>query len=130
VSKLLALSCTLALIALTGACAKSETPVAAAAAPTTPAVTTPAVTTAATSSTAASVTGIAECDQFLSAYEQCVSEKMPEQARAQMQTGLDQWKKSWHDMANNASTKDMLPQMCQQARDSSKPALQAYGCAL
>lgn len=131
-----ALVCSLALATLLGACSKSEPPAAPtatapAAAPAEPAAPTPAAPEpAAAPVAAAGVTGIAECDQFLTAYEQCVMEKMPEQARAQMQTGLEQWKTAWKDMANNATTKDSLPQICAQAKQSSAPALQAYGCTL
>lgn len=119
------------LIALT-ACSKSEPPASSAAPAATPAATSaPAETAAAPAPTAAAaVTGIAECDDFLSAYEQCVSAKVPEQVRAQMQTGLDQWKSAWKGMAENPATQSSLPQMCKQARDSSLPALQAYGCTL
>lgn len=119
------------LIALT-ACSKSEPPASTAAPAATPATASaPAETAAAPAPTAAAVvTGIAECDDFLSAYEQCVSAKVPEQVRAQMQTGLDQWKSAWKGMAENPATQSSLPQMCKQARDSSLPALQAYGCTL
>ena len=103
------------------ACSKADPPAAASSA---------ATATAPSATSADAVTGIADCDQFLSAYAQCVSEKVPEQARAQMQMGIDQWKNAWRDLANNAATKDSLPQMCQQARASSKPALEAYGCSL
>lgn len=76
----------------------------------------------------AGTTGIAVCDQFLDAYESCVTTKMPESVRGQMQTGLDQWRQSWRDLAANAATKESLPQICQQARESSSAAMQAYGC--
>lgn len=116
------------------ACSEQAAPPAAtsapapAAAPAAPPATPPAAEPAA--ATAAAVTGIAECDQFLAAYEQCLSDKMPAEARAQMQVGFDQWKKSWAEMAANDATKASLPMVCQQSRDASKPALQAYGCSL
>ena len=120
-SKFRALACLLLTAALLSGCSKSEPPAA-------PDSATPAA--AAAPSTANAVTGISECDQFLSAYEQCLSDKVPEQARAQMKLGIDQWKNAWRDMANNAATKDALPQICQQARASSKPTLDAYGCSI
>ena len=121
------LMCT-ALAMLLGACAKSDPPAASGAAPAPTTATAPAAAPAAASADA--VTGIADCDQFLSAYEQCVSEKVPAQVRDQMKTGIDQWKTAWRDMASNAATKDSLPQICQQARASSKAALDAYGCSI
>lgn len=118
------------------ACSEQAAPPAAssapapAAAPAAPPAAPPAAEPAAAPAAAAAVTGIAECDQFLAAYEQCLSDKMPAEARAQMQVGFDQWKKSWADMAANDATKASLPMVCQQSRDASKPALQAYGCSL
>lgn len=129
------LACTFALAAALAACSKSEPPAATPAStpPTAPAAT-PAATPAPAADSAApvaaaAITGIAECDQFLSAYEACVTDKVPEQARAQMKVGLDQWKSSWKGLADNAATRDSLPTMCKQASEASKPALQAYGCS-
>lgn len=110
------------------ACSEQAAPPAATSAPALAA--TPPAAEPAAAPAAAAVTGIAECDQFLAAYEQCLSDKMPAEARAQMQVGFDQWKKSWAEMAANDATKASLPMVCQQSRDASKPALQAYGCSL
>jgi len=85
---------------------------------------------AASVATITAVTGVADCDQFLSAYEQCLSDKVPAASRDAMMSGIAQWKTAWHDMAANAATKDMLPQICKQARDASRAAMQAYDCAL
>lgn len=123
-SSVRALVCTLTLAVGLGACSKSETP----AASTAPAPAAAAATDSAPAT--AGVTGVPECDKFLSAYEVCVTEKMPEQARAQMKVGLEQWKTSWKNLAENSATRASLPQVCQQASDASKPALQAYGCTL
>ena len=95
------------------ACSEQAAPPAPATAPAAPAA--PAEPAApAAPAAAASVTGIAECDEFLAAYEQCLSDKMPAEARAQMQVGYDQWKKSWAEMAANDATKASLPMVCQQ----------------
>lgn len=78
----------------------------------------------------AAVTGVPACDDFLASYERCLADKVPAQASAQMQAGMAQWKQSWREMAANAATRDALPQICQQSRDASLAALQAYGCEL
>ncbi len=87
-------------------------------------------TAAAVSPTAAAITGVADCDNFLNAYEQCLVDKVPAAASAQMKLGIDQWKNAWKTMAENAATRDTLPQICAQTRAASAPALQAYGCTL
>ncbi len=127
----LALALTLAL----SACSSSEPPTSAQ--PGTPAAATDTATEA-TPTTPASVdsaavegpTGVAECDQFLAAYEQCLVDSVPAQARDPMQAGLAQWKQAWKDLAANKTTRDALPQACNQARETSRQSLQTFGCAL
>jgi hypothetical protein len=85
---------------------------------------------AATSGSADVVTGIADCDEFLNAYEQCLADKIPAESRAQMQAGIAQWKSAWKTMAENSATRDSLPGVCKQTREATAPALKAYGCAL
>ena len=79
-SKSLNLLCALTLTAVLGACARSDAPTAE-----------PAATATAT----VAATGVAECDQFLDAYEQCLTAKVPAQAREQMQAGVAQWRRPW-----------------------------------
>lgn len=78
----------------------------------------------------AAITGIADCDEFLNAYEQCLADKIPAESRAQMQAGIAQWKSAWKTMAENSATRESLPGVCKQTREASAPALKAYGCAL
>ena len=111
------------------ACSKTETPTNSSTAPATKpaaAATTPAAAT--TTATSTAVTGIAECDAFLTAYESCVKDKVPAAARASFNTGLEQWKKSWHDLAANPQTKASLAQACKTAIDSANQSMKAYGC--
>lgn len=117
----------LALSALVG-CADEQTPSA------TPVAsaggTASASATAEPAVSADTVTGIAECDRFLSAYRQCVTAKVPAASRAALQSGLDQWSASWKQMADNPATRDALPQVCAQARSATQASVQAYGCTL
>lgn len=83
-----------------------------------------------TAAAATAITGIPECDQFLAAYEQCLIDRIPAGASAQMRTGIEQWKTAWKMMADNPGTRSALPAACGQARDASAPTLKAYGCAL
>lgn len=87
-------------------------------------------TSSTTGAVAPGITGVPECDQFLAAYEQCLMDKIPAEARAQMGSGIEQWKTAWKSMADNPGTRSALPAACAQARDASAPALKAYGCAL
>lgn len=72
--------------------------------------------------------GIAECDDFITKYEACVSGKVPEAARASYQTALKQWRDSWKKLAENPQTKGTLAAACKQAREQQETALKSYGC--
>lgn len=84
---------------------------------------------AAARTTAAVVTGITDCDDFLYAYEQCLTDKVPAASRSAMEAGMVQWRNAWRDVANNPAAKSMLPEMCKQTRDSAREAMKAYDCA-
>jgi hypothetical protein len=112
------------------ACGKTEVQVdtnhsASPAAKTAPA-STPATTTAA--STGEKI-GIADCDDFIAKYEACVTDKVPEVARAQYKAGVEQWRTSWRQLAANPSTKATLAGVCKQAAESARTSMKSYNCA-
>lgn len=44
-------------------------------------------------------------------------------------TQIDQTRKTWADMAKNASTKATMETTCKQTMDATKASLAAYGCS-
>ena len=122
------LLCLLAGLLLFG-CNKEATSTDHAATPAAANVNKPAASPAATMSTAsAEKIGVAECDAFITAYEKCVNDKVPAAARAQFNTSLAQWRKSWHDLAANPKTKPTLAGVCKTQLDSAKQSMKTYGC--
>ena len=87
--------------------------------------TTPASTTA---STAGEKIGVPECDEFIAAYDACVSSKVPEVARAQYKTAIAQWRASWKKLADNPQTKPTLAAACKQSADQARTSMKTYGC--
>src|SRR6185436_5284054 len=87
--------------------------------------TTPASTTA---STAGEKIGVPECDEFIAAYDACVSSKVPEAARAQYKTAIEQWRSSWSKLAANPNTKATLAAACKQSAESARASMKSYGC--
>ena len=85
--------------------------------------------TPATTATAEKI-GVPECDAFLTAYENCVTTKVPEQARAQFQAGMKTWRTEWKKMADNPQTKGSLAEACKRQHEAQRTALKAYGCTL
>ena len=90
-----------------------------------PATAAPTTTTSASSS---QKVGVAECDAFIAAYEACVNDKVPAAARAQFNSSLAQWRKSWHDLAANPQTKPTLVQACKSTLEQARQSMKAYGC--
>lgn len=74
--------------------------------------------------------GVPECDAFLTAYENCVTTKVPEAQRATFQTGVRTWRAEWKKLADNPQTKAGLVQACKRQHELQRTALKAYGCTL
>ncbi len=87
---------------------------------------TPATTAPATAS--ADKIGVPECDDYLSAYDACVSGKVPEAARAQYKTAIEQARASYRKAAENPQAKALLATQCKQAAEQTKAALKSFNC--
>lgn len=72
--------------------------------------------------------GIAECDTFITAYENCVSSKVPETARAQLRNAVTTWRTEWKKLADNPQTRGTLAAACKTQRDATAAQMKAYGC--
>ena len=88
----------------------------------------PASTPATTASTAGEKIGVPECDEFIAAYDACVSGKVPEAARAQYKASIEQWRSSWKKLAANPATKATLAAACKQSAESARTSMKTYGC--
>ena len=86
---------------------------------------TPAAKTAA----ASEKIGVPECDDFIAKYEACVSDKVPEASRAQFNTSITEWRKSWKQLAANPATKGTLTAACKQAAESARSSMKSYNCS-
>ncbi len=111
------------------ACNKTETPTTSSNNANTSKPAPSTATTSTTSSTASTEKiGVAECDDFLAKYDACITKSVPEAARAQYNTTLAQWRKSWHDLAANPQTKATLATACKQAMESARTSMKTYHC--
>jgi len=125
-SKSLLLVLTLVVAVLMISCAKSESTTNRDA--TAPATSQPATSPATTTASSSDSIGVAECDAFIKSYEACVKDKVPEAARAQFNSTLAQWRKSWRDLAANPQTKQTLASACKTQLDAARQSMKAYGC--
>lgn len=90
--------------------------------------TTPATTTSPAAATGDKI-GVAECDDFIAKYDDCVTAHVPEAARAQYKASIDQWRKSWRDLAANPQTKPTLAAACKQAAEQARSTMKSYNCS-
>jgi hypothetical protein len=90
----------------------------------------PAQTAASQTAPAASgdSVGVAECDQYLAAYESCLKDKVPAAAREMMKTSFESTRASWRQAAATPEGRAGLATACKSARDAARQAMSAYGC--
>lgn len=72
--------------------------------------------------------GVAECDQYLAAYEACLNDKVPEAARATLKASFEQTRDSWRQAAATPEGRAGLAAACKSARDAARQAMTSYGC--
>jgi hypothetical protein len=94
-----------------------------------PADTKPAATsTPAVTANSSSSIGVPECDDFIAKYDACVSNKVPEVARAQYKASIEQWRSSWKQLSANPQTRASLVQACKTAAESARTSMKSYNC--
>jgi len=101
----------------TNRASSTSTPVASTATPAAPAT-----------ATLADKIGVPECDDFIAAYDACVSSKVPEVARAQYKASIEQWRTGWKRLADNPQTKPTLAAACNQTLDQARASMKSFNC--
>ncbi|HKV35678.1 MAG TPA: hypothetical protein VJP89_15180 [Pyrinomonadaceae bacterium] len=84
---------------------------------------TPAATVA-----AADQIGVPECDNFLNAYETCITTKVPAAVRPGFQATMTTWRSEWKRMASDPQTRPALVTACQNHLETARKSMQQYGC--
>ena len=97
-------------------------------APTGPGTTTNRNDNGNSNSSATAQVGVAECDTFITAYENCVTTKVPEAARPQFQTSITTWRTEWKKLADNPQTRPTLVNVCKTQLETARTQMKAYGC--
>lgn len=82
------------------------------------------------SATAGDKIGIEECDSFLTAYDNCVSNKVPEATRAQYKTAINTWRTEWKKLADNPQTRGTLATVCKNQMETARVQVKSFGCTL
>jgi hypothetical protein len=90
--------------------------------------TTGTTSTAGTTSASGDKIGVAECDDYIAKYESCLKGKVPEAARATLESSLKTAREAWKKSAENAQSRATLAAACKQASDAAAASMKAYGC--
>jgi len=109
------------------ACAKSADTNRNAAAPSTAASPATAANTNHTASAGDKI-GIEECDSFLTAYDNCVSTKVPEASRAQYKQAITSWRSSWKKLAETPATRATLASVCKNQLETARAQMKSFNC--
>lgn len=104
-------------------CAKTETTTSPTAPPTTTSTSTPPA-----AAPSGDKIGVAECDDFIAAYDACVTGKVPETARAQYKLAIEQWRTSWKKLAENPQTRSSLAAACKQSAEQARVQMKSFDC--
>ena len=116
----------LAVLTVLAACGKKEA--AAPAATTTPAPA-PAAQTEPAATTSVATFGVAECDEYIKRYLDCVDAHVPAAMRQQVKMTLETTRAAWQQAASTPEGRAGLAAGCRQATDAARAAMSAYGCA-
>lgn len=74
--------------------------------------------------------GIEECDSFLTAYDNCVSNKVPEAVRPQYKNAINTWRTEWKKLADNPQTRGTLATVCKNQMETARAQVKSFGCTL
>ena len=94
----------------------------------TPATMTSTPATAKTSDSGGKI-GVPECDEFLAAYDACVSKNVPDTARAQYKAALAGWRNAWRNAASTPQGKAGLAKTCKSVIEQTRATMKPYNCA-
>ena len=71
--------------------------------------------------------GVPDCDEFLAAYDACIS-KMPEVARAQYKAAVASWRTAWRNAASTPQGKAGLAKTCKSVIEQTRASMKPMGC--
>ena len=72
--------------------------------------------------------GVPECDEFIAAYETCVSAHVPATAQAQYKAALAGWRNAWRNAASTPQGKAGLAKTCKTVIEQTRASMKPMGC--
>jgi len=78
--------------------------------------------------TLAASTGVAECDEYLRKYKQCIRTSIPAAYKPAMNKALEFTRNSWLRTARDPARHKMLAEACRRAAEATRKALASFNC--
>jgi hypothetical protein len=75
----------------------------------------------------ATTVGVADCDNYLAKYAQCI-ERAPSDRRKALHEDLDRTRAAWKSLAANPGARPGLGQSCHLASETARANMTQYGC--
>lgn len=75
------------------------------------------------------MTGVPECDDYITNYPRCVQSSAPSMAKTSMMAGFEATKAGWLEMAKTPEARQSLQIACQVALTQAKATMKVYGCS-
>jgi hypothetical protein len=72
--------------------------------------------------------GIPECDNFITAYETCVTTRVPDAAREQYRAAVVRWRADWKKLAADPQTRAGLVQACKTQMETARTQMKSFNC--
>jgi hypothetical protein len=73
--------------------------------------------------------GIAECDDYVTKVERCVTGHVPAEKKARLDDHLARTRATWKALASNPGARPGLPQACKLALQSAQTTMSEYACS-
>lgn len=77
---------------------------------------------------AATPIGVAECDEYLRKYDECIASKVPAETRENVRVALEATRDAWKKAAETEQGKAGLAAACKEATEMAKTQTAAWGC--
>jgi hypothetical protein len=71
---------------------------------------------------------VAECDEYLTKYENCIKDKVPASVRSTFETSMASARTAYKTSAASPQAKATLAQTCAAALEQTKKSLASYNC--
>ena len=74
------------------------------------------------------LTGLADCDTFITRYEACVTTRVPAGSQAALKAQIDLWRSEWVKMAKDPATRPVLEGVCKSTMQQIRASVKTLGC--